>query len=324
MDGNFSPNALTPTQELLLQDALEGLSRDQKTLSPKWLYDQRGSEIFEQITVLPEYYPTRTETGILRRYSDVLSGHVPCGGALVELGSGASVKTRLLLDEGRHFGAYVPLDISADFLEATAHDLRAMYPSLDVVPIVADFGTPVLFPKALEDVPKVGFFPGSTIGNLEPALARTLLQRAAAWPGVERFILGADLVKDSATLVSAYDDAQGVTAEFIKNALVRLNTELGADFDLDQFGYRATWDPTLAQIDMCLQSLTDQVATLSGHRFHFRQGETVQVSASRKYTRDTLVDLVTSAGWRLETMLTDQNEHFAVAVLSLKELNETH
>lgn len=315
MDGDFDVMALSPTQQALLDDALRGLTQPVKTLSPKWLYDQCGSELFEQITRLPEYYLTRTETEILRRNAGRLAGLVRRGGALVELGSGASVKTRLLLDAGGHMGAYVPIDISRDFLLKTAASLREMFPGLEIAPVVADFLSPVAFPAELAASGKTGFFPGSTIGNLSPKMARALLSRARTWPGASRFILGADLVKEPGALVAAYDDAAGVTARFIMNGLARLNRELGANFNLDAFCYLAQWDAANARVDMSLVSRRRQAVDLMGHSISFDADEPIHVSASRKFTADSLSALVASAGWELEELLTDDLQRFAVAVL---------
>ena len=298
-----------------LDEVLDGLSGAAKSISPKWLYDARGSALFEEITQLPEYYLTRTETAVLRSHARALAGLVPPGGALVEFGSGASVKTRLLLDEGRHFEAYAPIDISKDFLIEAAIALRSAYPQMRVLPIVADFLSEIAFPEVIANTPKVGFFPGSTIGNLPPEAARTLLARARAWTGMQRFILGVDLVKDEETLVRAYDDSQGVTAAFIKNVLQRLNDELGADFDLDRFAYKAEWQADPAQIDMMLVSDRVQTVSLGGQPIQFKDGEAIHVSTSRKYTRETLSQLVEASGWQLETLLTDPHEKVAVAVL---------
>ncbi|WP_415922123.1 L-histidine N(alpha)-methyltransferase [Tateyamaria sp. SN6-1] len=297
------------------EDVVAGLTAQNKHLSPKWLYDHAGSALFEQITGLPEYYPTRTETGILREHAAYLASCVPEGGALVELGAGASIKTQLLLDQGVHFGAFVPLDISAQFLFETADTLRARYERLDVVPVVADFLQPVELPHRIVPVPKVGFFPGSTIGNLEPEAARDLLARAHSWGNVQRFILGADLVKAPDTLVAAYDDASGVTAAFIKNILRRMNMELGADFDLDAFAYRATWDSALARIDMQLVSQRAQVVRIGDVSVRFDADEPIHVSAARKYTQASLTALVHAAGWQIDKMLTDPRGQFAVTVL---------
>ena len=299
----------------LLDDAVAALSKTHKTLSPKWLYDDRGSALFEQITSLPEYYLTRTEADILRRNANTLAALVPDGGALVELGSGASVKTRYLLDAGTHFGTYVPIDISADFLHRTADALRLRYPDLKIAPQIGDFLAPLDLPLEISAAPKVGFFPGSTIGNLDPAAAQTLLRNARAWPAVEGFVLGVDLVKDTDELVAAYDAAAGVKADFITNILVRLNREAGANFDLDAFRYEAAWNSDAARIDMRLISSTDQTVDLPGARIAFAAEEPIHVSASRKYTLDSLTALATSAGWHLEETWTDADIRFAVAAL---------
>ena len=300
----------------LLAHAREGLSATPKRLSPKWLYDARGSALFERITGLPEYDLTRTETAILRECADDLAALVPTGGALAELGSGASVKTRLLLDAGRHFGAYVPIDISETFLLETAADLRTRYPALDVLPVVADFTAPVALPEAVHDVPKVGFFPGSTIGNVPRATAVALLRGARAWPGARGFVLGADLVKDRADMIAAYDDAQGVTAAFIGNMLHRLNAEADAGFDPDAFRYEATWDAGRARIAMRLVSRRAQTVRLHDRTVRFEADEPIEISASRKFTPDSLSALAQDAGWRVERLLTDAEARFAVAVLA--------
>ena len=299
--------------EGLLADALDGLTSTPKSLPPKWFYDRRGSELFERITELPEYYPTRTEAAILRDHAARLGRLVPDGGALVELGSGASVKTRTLLDAGHHFGAYVPVDISEGFLLATAKGLRALYPELAIHPVVGDFTGPVDLPEAVVEMPKVGFFPGSTIGNLEPAEAVALLSRARGWPGARAFILGADLVKDEAELIAAYDDAQGVTAAFNRNLLERLNREAGTDFDLSTFRHEARW--TGDRIEMHLISTRPQRVRLEGRDIHFAAGESIHTESCRKYTARALDDLAAASGWRVEDLLTDGAARFAVAIL---------
>ncbi len=306
----------TVLNQALIGEAVAGLTEGSKSLPPKWLYDERGSELFERITGLSEYYLTRTEADILRRHAGRLGELVPAGGALVELGSGASIKTRYLLDAGPHFGAYVPVDISGEFLHRTAGDLRRRYPDLQITPHFGDFSAPLELPKTVLDVPKVGFFPGSTIGNLDPAAAQALLRNARAWPGIEGFILGVDLVKDVDELVAAYDDAQGVTAEFIANILARLNREAGANFDLDAFTYEAIWNTEAARIDMRLVSALEQTVDLPGARIDFAAGEPIHVSASRKYTSDSLAALATSAGWHVAQTFTDAENRFVVAFIS--------
>lgn len=297
-----------------LQDLLEGLSRHRKSLPPKWLYDARGSALFEQITALPEYYLARSEASILRRYARFLVEPIPEGGTLVELGSGASTKTQLLLDAGPQIGTYVPIDISASSLRASSDRLKLIYPDLVVSPLAGDFTKPDAMIGPSD--PSICFFPGSTIGNMEPDIARALLNSVRAWPDVRSFVLGVDLVKKPETLVAAYDDARGITAEFIGNILVRANSELDADFDKDAFKYRATWDSDLQQIDMWLVSGRAQTVHAGGEEFRFAEGEALHISASRKFTESSLRRLAQDTGWRMNTLLTDPQKRFAVVVLS--------
>lgn len=297
----------------LLADALSGLQSEPKRLSPKWFYDTYGSELFEQITNLPEYYPTRTEAAILKTQAQRLAGLVPDGGALIELGSGASVKTRTLLDAGGHFGAYVPIDIAADFLMHTSQDLGDRYPDLSIHPVVGDFTGQVDLPPNLADLPKVGFFPGSTIGNLEPSDAVALLSRARKWPNVQAFILGADLVKSEAELIAAYDDTSGVTAAFNLNILARLNCEADGHFDLSTFRHAARWIEN--RIEMHLVSDKAQTVALAGHIIHFAEGESIHTESCRKYTAGSLTELAAQSGWHLADRLTDGEGRYMVAVL---------
>ncbi|MEM9011731.1 MAG: L-histidine N(alpha)-methyltransferase [Pseudomonadota bacterium] len=303
----------SPTESDLTAAALAGLSTMPKRLSPKWLYDEAGSALFEQITELPEYYLTRAEAEILRDNAAELAALVPEGGALVELGAGASIKTRALLDAGHQISAYVPIDISEEFLLTTAATLRQHYPAIAVEPVVADFTAAPTLPKAVRERPKVGFFPGSTIGNLAEEEAVALLTWARDWPGVQAFILGADLVKDEATLVAAYDDAAGVTAAFNLNLLTRLNREAGADFDPGAFVHEARWMGD--RIEMHLVASSAQTVTLAGQRIPFAAGESIHTESCRKYTDATLAALARAAGWRVETTLTDGAQRFAVAIL---------
>ncbi|MFO6463505.1 L-histidine N(alpha)-methyltransferase [Jannaschia sp. KMU-145] len=312
MDGAPLPH----TNPDLLRDALAGLTAPRKSLPPKWLYDARGSALFEAITELPDYDLTRTEIAILRAEAARLARLVPPGGALVEFGSGASTKTRMLLDAGPHLGAYVPVDISEAFLAKTATALCHDYPHLAIHPVAADFTAPVALPAELADRAKVGFFPGSTIGNLDPAIAARLLAHARGWPDVRAFVIGVDLVKDEAEMVAAYDDAAGVTAAFITNILIRLNAEAAGEFDPGTFAYRATWNAAAARIDMELVSRRAQTVRLAGREIPFAAGEPIHVSASRKYTSHSLAALVSEAGWHLDEMLTDPENRFTVAILA--------
>ncbi|WP_316013306.1 L-histidine N(alpha)-methyltransferase [Roseobacter sp. HKCCA0434] len=295
--------------------ALAGLTASPKTLEAKWFYDAAGSALFERITELPEYYPTRTEAAILRAGTDRLAAAVPDDAALVELGSGASVKTRILLDRLDHLAAYVPIDISATFLAQVAEGLRAAYPALPILPVTGDFMSPVTLPPRIADRPKVAFFPGSTIGNLEPADATALLARIRDWPGIARFILGVDLVKDPATLTAAYDDAAGVTAAFNLNLLHRLNREAGADFDPDGFAHEARWNADAARIEMHLVSRHAQTVRLGDTEIAFAAGESIHTENSHKYTRDSLAGLAGVAGWRIADWMTDPDDLFAVSIL---------
>jgi dimethylhistidine N-methyltransferase len=295
-------------------EAVDGLSRSPKGLSPKWFYDALGSEMFEKITQLAEYYPTRIETAILETYLPQLSEHVPQGAVLVELGSGASAKTRLLLNELKQLSAYVPIDISEDFLHATAAVIAADYPRLDILPVVADFMQRITLPD-LGARPVVGFFPGSTIGNLSPDAAQALLARLGDWPEHCALILGVDLVKAPEMLVQAYDDASGITAKFNLNLLTRLNREAGAEFDLATFRHKAIWNAAQSRIEMHLESLQDQQVRIGDHAVNFLAGETIHTENSYKYSVEGLSELASAAGWRLAECLTDRDALFAITIL---------
>ena len=227
-----------------LADVVAGLYRTPKSLPSKHFYDAEGSRLFEAITATAEYYPTRTETALLRRIAPEVAARIPAGGALVEFGSGASVKTRLLLDAAPQLRRYVPIDISPDALADAAAQISALYPSLSVEPIVADFTRPLALSADILAAGRMGFFPGSTIGNFPPAEATAFLSRArAALGGGASFLVGIDLVKAPNVLEAAYDDAEGITAAFNKNLLARINRELDGDIDLNAFDHRALWNP---------------------------------------------------------------------------------
>jgi dimethylhistidine N-methyltransferase len=282
------------------RDVVDGLSRAPKQVPPKWFYDARGSDLFEAICELPEYYPTRTETRLLTRIAPELAAHIPEGAVLIEYGSGASAKTRLLLDAAPQLAAYAPIDISVSALEAAAASIRRDYPQLVVEPLARDFTRGGAAPKAAAGRRRVGFFPGSTIGNFDPAEAVRLLAAARATMGDDGlFILGADLVKEPATMVAAYDDAAGVTAAFNKNLLARINRELDGDFDLDRFDHKAVWNAEESRIEMHLASRTQQVAQAAGRAFDFAAGETVHTENSYKFTVEDITGLARRAGWRL-------------------------
>ncbi|MDH0749590.1 ergothioneine biosynthesis protein EgtB [Pseudomonas sp. GD03842] len=295
------PGVVNPHDSEFARDVIGGLSAEHKSLSPKYFYDAAGSELFEAICKTAEYYPTRAETGLLTRIVGEIASTIPDGAALVEFGSGASDKTRLLLDAAPHIAVYVPIDISATALNKAAKTLRQQYPSLEVAPQVDDFTRVVTLPEAANGHTRVGFFPGSTIGNFSHEEAVAFLRSAHEVLGEQaHFVVGVDMVKDPQTLVAAYDDAEGVTARFNKNLLARINRELGADFNLDAFEHKAVWNPTQARMEMHLVSQSEQVVKVAGHRFHFAAGERLHTENSHKFTVESFTDLAAKAGWTVE------------------------
>jgi dimethylhistidine N-methyltransferase len=300
------------------RDVVEGLSAPRKHLPAKHFYDARGSDLFEAICELPEYYPTRTETALMREIApSLVKASLPNGAVLVEYGSGASTKTRFLLDAAPRLHAYVPIDISRSALEAASEAIRRDYPRLKVEPVLADFTSRFDLPAAAQGRPLVGYFPGSTIGNFTPEEAVRFLAQAHHLLGPNaRFILGADLVKDRHTLVAAYDDAQGVTAAFNLNLLARINRELDGDIDLDAFAHRAVWNEAESRIEMHLVSLKDQTVEAAGRRFVFAEGETIHTENCCKFTRESLARIAGAAGWSLEALFVSPEPEFAVALLA--------
>jgi dimethylhistidine N-methyltransferase len=300
---------------------LDGLSRPRKTLPCRFFYDARGSELFEEITRLPEYYPTRTETAILEAHAAEMADSVPVGGVLAEFGSGSSLKTEILLGHLPQLAAYVCVDVSESALVAARERLAARFPALDVRPVVGDFSRPVAFPADLVVRPKTGFFPGSTIGNLVPAEAVRLLQTFRAVLGTSggpggRLIVGADLKKDARLIHMAYNDAQGVTAAFNLNLLARINRELAGTFDLAAFEHEAVYNPREGRIEMYLRSAGRQTATVLGRRFGFKAGERIHTENSYKYGIGQFQELASAAGWRPGRVWTDRAALFSVHELS--------
>ncbi|MGA0606929.1 ergothioneine biosynthesis protein EgtB [Phenylobacterium sp. VNQ135] len=297
-------------------DVLAGLRKPQKSLAPKYFYDAEGSHLFEAITELAEYYPTRTEVALLRGAAAEIAREIPEDAALVEFGSGASVKTRVLLDAAPQLAVYAPIDISGTALSEAAAAIRADYPAITVAPLQEDFTRALELPRETKGRPVVGFFPGSTIGNFTPAEAQAFLKSARRLLGEgSAFLVGIDLKKDRATLEAAYDDALGVTAAFNKNLLVRINRELGGDFDLDAFAHRAVWNEAEGRIEMHLMSLKDQAVVVAGERFHFRAGETLHTENSYKFTVEGFGELAAGAGWRLERWWASAHPAFAMTLL---------
>jgi len=293
-----------------------GLGDDPKWLSAKYFYDSAGSELFEQITALPEYYPTRTELKILSKNAGAISAYIPLAAALVEFGTGSTRKARVLLNAAPQISAYVPVDISAGFLTAQAAALRRDVSNVAILPVVADFTRDFQLPGQIRARPRVGFFPGSTIGNFEPDDAAEFLAQAARILGSgSTMIIGIDLIKDEVVLNAAYDDAAGVTAKFNLNILRRMNRELGGDFDISAFRHRAFYRAAHHRIEMHLESLRAQTVRVAGRSFAFRQGETIHTENSYKYTVESFRALAESAGWRAAATWTDENALFSIHAL---------
>lgn len=297
-------------------ELVEGLSKPRKSLSPKWFYDAEGSRLFEDITRLPEYYPTRQEAALLQDLAPSLAARFGDDAVLVEFGSGASEKTRILLDAAPNLAAYVPIDISPDALAEAADRIGSAYPTLEVAPFMGDFLNLEALPE-LGRGRRIGFFPGSTIGNLDPVEAIQFLSaaRERLGPGA-LFILGIDLVKEPEILVAAYDDAQGVTAAFNLNVLVRANRELQANFDLEAFEHLALWNEMDFRMEMHLRSSRDQTVVVGDRSFAFAAGETIHTESSRKFTRETIEVLAKASGWTLVSFDESARPSVALAVLS--------
>src|SRR6266704_2952740 len=304
------------------REAIEDLSQRPKRLSPKYFYDATGSELFEAITRLPEYYPTRTELSILRDRGSEIAAIIQKGAALVEFGAGANTKVRLLL-QNCAVGAYVPVDISGDFVRAQANALRKDFPALSVYPVAADFTAPFALPAAIANLPKVGFFPGSTLGNFEPHEACAFLRSARDILGQgAQMIIGVDLEKDERVLYDAYNDAAGVTARFNLNVLERINRELGGNFDLSGFMHRSIYNKDRHRIEMHLISRKAQSVRLLGHNFSFRPGESIHTESSYKYSLERFTALARGADWKLRESWTDSAGMFSVHALAASDRDQ--
>lgn len=302
-----------------LFDVIQGLRGWPKTLPSKYFYDEAGSQLFDQITTLPEYYPTRTERGILERYVGELARIIGPFCRLVEYGSGTSEKTRILLDHLDEPVSYVPIDVADEHLQESAHQLALEYPQLDIQPLCADFMHPISLPKPRRQPTRtVVFFPGSTIGNLFPDDAMLLLKHTAELCGPGgMMVLGADLRKNVQVLEAAYNDTQGVTAAFNLNMLVRINRELGGNFDVKQFLHYAFFNQSESRIEMHLVSLRDQRVQIAGEEFHFAVGESIHTENSYKYGLQELRDMAYSAGFEQRRVWTDAKQYFSVQVLEV-------
>src|SRR5450631_850117 len=300
-------------------DVLSGLRASPKHAQAKYFYDATGSLLFEKITELPEYYPTRTEMQILRDNAADIAKLIPAGAALVEFGSGSSKKARILLRAAPPLAAYVPVDICGEMIEQEAIELRPDFPLLKVLPVTADITHAFALPAEAKAAPlRVGFFPGSTIGNFEPHEAAAFLRNAGRilGPGAT-LIVGADLVKPVEVLNAAYNDAAGVTAKFNRNLLVRINRELRGTFKLDTFEHHAFYNRERHRIDMHLASLKRQKVKVAGETIEFRAGETIHTENSYKYSVASLGALARGAGWLPAGVWTDAREYFSIQAFTL-------
>jgi len=305
---------LGPSQQQFLKDVLHGLSQPQKSIPSKYFYDEQGSRLFDAICDLPEYYPTRTELAIMREYAADMAAGIGPGALLVELGSGSSVKTRMLLDELESPAGYVPVDISREHLARAAQTLDATYPTLPVLPVCADFLQAFELPTT-PTTPRrvVVYFPGSTMGNFERATALRLLKLMRQLAGNGGMLLiGLDLKKDVAVLERAYNDAQGVTATFNFNLLTHVNRELEADFDLDGFRHRAVYNSEHGRVEMHLLSTRSQSVGIAGQQFAFAAGETIHTENSYKYRADVFAEMAASTGFAGDHCWHDAQRWFAV------------
>jgi L-histidine N-alpha-methyltransferase len=299
-------------------DVVRGLSRTPKELPCKYFYDKRGSLLFDEICKTADYYLTRAETGLLETHADTLVAAMGPGATLVELGSGSSHKTRLILDRATELARYVPIDISARHLEETAQALRARYPALDVCPLVLDYAAPL---PSLDEIlrgpgRRVVFFPGSSIGNFEPAGARRLLAEMAAVAGPSGLVtVGVDVPKERAVIERAYNDRAGVTARFNRNLLERINRELHGDFDVKRFAHRAEWQAEPCRVEMQLVSEVAQRVTVGGRTFDFDAGESIVTEHCYKWSPERFAALAERAGLRSEEVLFDERSLVSMHLL---------
>ena len=294
------------------EDVLAGLVAPIPAVPARWLYDRRGSELFDEITRLPSYYPTRTETALLRTIVAEIAERLPSGMAVVEFGAGSATKTPLLL-EAIDPAAYVPVDISGDYLHDSAAELARHFPRIVVEPVTADFAKPFALPDSISGLPKLGFFPGSTIGNFVPRTATDLLRQFRELLGTgSHLLIGMDRVKPVERLLAAYDDSEGVTASFNLNLLERINRELDGNVPLDAFRHEARWNDTLSRIEMHLVAKRDVSFAIAGRRFEFAQGSTIHTENSHKYGPRGGRVLLLAGGWTPIAEWSDAAGDFAV------------
>jgi L-histidine N-alpha-methyltransferase len=306
---------IVPDDELL--ELLDGLRQPEMMISPKYFYDERGSQLFDEITRLPEYYPTETELGIMQDHIGEIASLVGKQASLIEFGSGSSLKTRILLEHLDELAAYVPVDISEDHLLQSAQQIREEFPHLDVLPVVADFTQPFRLPSPkVMPVRNVVYFPGSTIGNFTNDAAQELLAVMHGEAGAGgALLIGVDLQKDPAIIEAAYNDSAGVTAEFNRNMLRHLNREFGADFDLDAFSHSAEYNEEEGRVEIRLVSEQDQEFTLGDESFSIGKDEAILTEYSHKYTLDGFAAMAASAGFRVQRVWMDSDRLFSVQYL---------
>ena len=309
-----------PLDEAVIADALPGLLSPRKTLPPKLFYDDEGCRLFGEITQVPEYYLTRTELSLLEAIAPGVAALCPPGGALVEYGASDESKAEFLLRQTLSgqavFSAYVPIDVAESALRQVAGRLLVSHPELAVHALAADFLCPITLPAQIGGLPRLGFFPGSTIGNLEPEQARLFLQQVRQTLGQEaRLLVGVDLRKDPERLIPAYDDAAGVTAAFNLNILARLNRDAGANFDLEAFSHQAVWNEAKSRIEMHLVSDAAQTVTIAGRQIEFRADETIHTENSYKWTIGDFVRLAQCSGWAALQVWTDEESLFSTHLL---------
>ena len=313
---------LHPTADDLAADVLTGFSRAQKAIPPKYFYDTAGSRLFDAITELPEYYPTRTETAMLREYADEIAHKAGTGHLLVEPGSGSCTKARILF-EGLQPCAYVPMDISRDHLRSAAEEVAVEFPWLEVHAACTDFTRLMELPPSSPEGRRLAFFPGSSIGNFDPDAAIDFLRMVAGMVGPGgQLLIGVDLKKDKAVLEAAYNDAQGVTAAFNLNLLTRINRELGADFDLEKWRHRALYNEAQGRVEMHLVSRVAQQVTVQGQTFRFAGGETIHTENSYKYSVAEFRDLAARAGFTTDTVWVDADRLFSLHLLQTGDADE--
>ena len=303
---------LDPQTRAFRDDVLAGLAAPIPAVPARWLYDRRGSELFDEITRLPVYYPTRTETALLHSVMPEIAALIPRGAAVVEFGAGSQTKTPILL-EAIAPAAYVPVDISGDYMNGSAATLQGKFPSLEIIPVVADFTREFSLPGGIEALPRLGFFPGSTIGNFVPRSGTDLLRHFRNLLGTGALLLiGMDRVKPVERLIAAYDDPAGVTAEFNLNLFRRINRELDGDIPLDAFRHEARWNDILSRIEMHLVAVRDVDFAISGQSFHFDAGSSIHTENSHKYGARGARLMLLAGGWTPIAEWTDPADDFAV------------